>query len=71
MNPGKLPVNVGIFKIIRLYRLNFKKMKNFFWVFRIVSSASFDFSWQAHGYGRYAWSNQRKVFINKHIDLNH
>jgi len=31
MNPGKLLVNVGIFKIIRLYRPNSKKMKNFFY----------------------------------------
>ena len=30
MNPGKLPINVGIFKIIRLHRPNCQKMKDFF-----------------------------------------
>jgi hypothetical protein len=28
---AKLPLNVGFFKIIKLYRPNYQKIKNFFW----------------------------------------
>jgi hypothetical protein len=47
MNPGRLPINVRIFKIIRLYRPNCQKMKDFFLLRPLVIICAMR-SWGGH-----------------------